>query len=101
MNKYGLLGKLKAQQGQVKSLAQILIKASEIVSKAPGCFFYVVGIENETVVIQEVWESKSHHDESLKMPGVRELISQAMPLLDGPPAKGNELVILGGYGLDF
>ncbi|MFT5883845.1 MAG: quinol monooxygenase YgiN [Arcticibacterium sp.] len=101
MTKYGLLGQLKAQEGKVKVLADILIKASKIVSEAPGCFLYIVGFEGNTVILQEVWETKKEHDDSLNMPGVRELIGEAIPLLDGPPVKGQELEILGGHGLNF
>jgi len=33
------------------------------------------------------------------MPEVRQLIQQAMPLLDGMPTGGQELTILGGHGI--
>ncbi len=45
------------------------------------------------------WDSKADHDNSLQVAGVKELISQAMPILDGRPEKGQELEILGGAGL--
>ncbi|HEX8719433.1 MAG TPA: hypothetical protein VF736_02215 [Pyrinomonadaceae bacterium] len=47
----------------------------------------------------EVWESKEDHDNSLKVPGARELIMQAMPILAGRPEGGTSLEVLGGKGL--
>lgn len=102
MNKYGLHGKLKATEGNGEKLASILLEAARLVSTAKGCHLYIVSKDkanNEMVWITEVWDSKEDHDNSLKVPGVRELISQAMPILDGPPEKGQELEILGGVGL--
>ncbi|MEZ4684912.1 MAG: hypothetical protein R3B47_02270 [Bacteroidia bacterium] len=36
----------------------------------------------------EVWDSKEDHANSLQLPGVRELIMQAMPILDSMPTGG-------------
>lgn len=102
MTKYGLHGSLKAREGKVEELAKILIKASQLVSTAKGCQLYVVGLDDtqpNTVWITEIWETKEDHDKSLEVPGVRELIKTAMPLLDGQPEKGQELSILGGAGI--
>jgi quinol monooxygenase YgiN len=63
---------------------------------------YVIGLdelEPNAVYITEIWDSKEDHDNSLKVEGVRDLIVKAMPLLDGPPQKGQELEILGGLGI--
>jgi len=100
MTKYGLHGQLNATEGNANKLADILIKASELVSTAKGCHLYVVGIDESdpnAVWVTELWDSKEDHDNSLKVAGVMELISQAMPLLDGKPKKGQELKILGGF----
>lgn len=70
--------------------------------KTEGCRIYLISIDKtdpDAVWITEVWDSKEDHDNSLKYPGVKELISQAMPLLDGMPQKGQELDIIGGAGL--
>lgn len=102
MNKYLLHGKLDARQGDGDNLASILLEASRLVSTAKGCISYLVSKDPDdanAVWITEVWESKQHHDDSLKVEGVRELISRAMPLLAGPPQKGQELMILGGTGI--
>ena len=102
MKKYGLHGKLKASEGNGAKLASILLEASRLVSTAKGCHLYIISEdknEKDAVWVTEVWDSKEDHDDSLKVEGVRELISQAMPILDGPPQKGQELEILGGAGL--
>ncbi len=99
---YLLQGKLKANSGKREDLANILIQASKLVSSARGCKLYVVSKDEKeanTVFITEIWETKQDHDDSLKVEGVRELIMTAMPLLDGQPEKGQELEIIGGYGL--
>ena len=101
-NKYGLHGKLTATEGNGDQLATILLEASRLVSTAKGCHLYLVSRdknEKEAVWVTEVWDSKEDHDNSLKVEGVKELISQAMPILDGMPEKGQELEILGGAGI--
>jgi quinol monooxygenase YgiN len=102
MRKYGLHGKLTATTGSGDKLAAILLAASELVSTAKGCHVYLVSKDNsdpEAVWVTEVWDSKEDHDNSLSIGGVRELISQALPLLHGKPEKGQELEILGGAGI--
>ncbi|WP_461491829.1 putative quinol monooxygenase [Pontibacter sp. HJ8] len=103
MNKYGLHGKLKATKGNGDKLASILLEAAKLVATAKGCQLYIVSKSKDdehTVWVTEVWDSKEDHDNSLKVEGVRELISQAMPILDGMPEKGLELEILGGAGIE-
>jgi quinol monooxygenase YgiN len=103
MHKYGLHGKLKAKEGSVDKLTSILLKASELVSMAKGCQLYMISKDKtdlNSVWITEIWDAKEDHDNSLKVKGVRELIAQAMPIIDGPPEKGQELEILGGAGID-
>lgn len=99
MSKYGLHGKLSATAGNGEKLAQILLEAARLVSTAKGCQLYLVSLDQHTpdgVWVTEVWDSKDDHDNSLQVPGVKELIGQAMPLLDGRPEKGQELEVLGG-----
>lgn len=98
---YLLHGSLTAKAGQQDKLADILLQASQLVAKAKGCKLYVIGKDDEKendVYVTEIWDSKEDHDNSLKIEGVRELISEAMPLLDGVPSKGQQLEILGGHG---
>ncbi|MFD3000795.1 putative quinol monooxygenase [Pontibacter toksunensis] len=102
MNKYGLHGKLTATEGNAEKLSSILLQASALVSTARGCHLYMVSKDktDENVVwVTEVWDSKEDHDNSLTVEGVRELISQAIPILNGRPEQGQELEILGGADL--
>jgi len=102
MTKYGLHNKLSAKPGNADQLAEILLKASKLVATAKGCHLYSVAKDDEypnSIWITEIWDSKEDHDNSLKVEGVRALIGTAMPLLDGMPKKGQELKILGGFGI--
>jgi quinol monooxygenase YgiN len=102
MTQYGLHGKLSATSGNGDKLAQILLRAAELVSTAQGCRQYLVSLDASTpdaVWVTEVWDSQEDHDKSLQVPGVRELIGEAMPLLAGQPEKGQVLEVLGGFGL--
>jgi len=99
---YLLHGKFTAKAAHADDLANILLEASKLVSTATGCKLYVIGKDpNEVnaVYVTEIWNSKEDHDNSLKAPGVRELILKALPLIDGQPQKGQELEILGGAGI--
>lgn len=100
--KYGLHGKLTATEENIDKLSSILLEASQLVSTAKGCRLYLVSrdlTDKNSIWITEVWDTKEDHDNSLKVPGVRELISQAVPILISPPQKGQELEILGGTGI--
>lgn len=102
MNLYALHGKLKATPGKVDQLTSILLEAAEMMSSAAGCRLYVVSKDQhhkETIWITEIWDTKEQHDDSLKRDDVRQLIGKAMPILDGPPDKGQVLEVLGGAGL--
>lgn len=102
MNQYLLHGKLIAKQGCEEQLAQILINASKLVSTAQGCKLYAVSKDKDdahAIFVTEIWDRKEDHDASLSIQGVRELIMQAMPLLERPPTKGQELEILGETGI--
>ena len=101
MNKYGLYGMLPAHTGKGKELGEILLKAAGLMEGAKGCLLYLVSTSADNpdgIYIIEIWERKEDHDLSLQLPGVRELITQAMPLLDGIP-EGITLDVLGGKGL--
>ena len=98
---YLLQGKIDAKTGKTEALAQVLLQASRLVANAKGCRLYVIAkndAEAHSVYVTEIWDSKQDHDDSLKNPEVRALIMQAIPLVEGQPAKGLELQILGGKG---
>ncbi len=101
MAKYGLHGKLTATSAEgADQLANILLEASELVSTAKGCQLYIVSrdaTDSLSVWVTEIWDTAADHEASLTVPGVRELISQAIPLLAGRPERGQELEILGGF----
>ncbi|MEM8896756.1 MAG: antibiotic biosynthesis monooxygenase [Bacteroidota bacterium] len=102
MPKYGLHGKLQALSGKGEELSRILLEASQLVSTAKGCHLYLVSTDahdSDAVWVTEVWDSREDHDHSLSIPGVRELIGQAMPILAGRPEKGQVLTVLGGAGI--
>lgn len=102
MNAYFLHGKLSALPGQRTALADILLEAADLMREVSSCRLYAVGIDPDdiqSVYVTEVWESQQAHDDALKAEAVRTLITQAMPLLSGPPAKGQTLTLLGGKGI--
>jgi quinol monooxygenase YgiN len=98
MPKYLFQGKLIAKPGLLDQLTEIMLQASKmILVKAKGCQLYAVGQseqEDNTVYITEIWDSKQDHDLSLSVAGVKELISQAIPLLLEMPTKGQEINLL-------
>lgn len=97
---YLLQGKLTAKNGKQDELAEILIEASQLISKAEGSKFYLVGkseTDKNDVYVTELWNSKEDHDNSLNFPGVRELIMKAMPILDGQPQQGKEIEVLSKF----
>ncbi len=103
MNKYGLYGKFKTQKGKGDELISILLQAAKLISTAKGCHHYIIykdTTDEDCVVVSEIWDTKEEHDNSLKIDGCTELISKAMPLIDGKP-EGTALEVIGGKGLDF
>lgn len=102
MNKYFLHGKLSAKKSQGEALTIILLKAAGALSNVKGCVLYVISkdaSDPDSVWITEIWDTKEDHDNSLKLESVRATISEAMPIIDGMPQKGQELSVLGGKGL--
>jgi quinol monooxygenase YgiN len=97
MSKYFLHGSLVAKPNSQKELTQIMIQASKLMKTANGCELYIVSTDpadTQTVWITEIWTTKQDHENSLSATGVRELISKAIPLLDQPPTKGQELTVI-------
>ncbi|MDZ7694814.1 MAG: antibiotic biosynthesis monooxygenase [Balneolaceae bacterium] len=100
--RYGLSGKFRAKEGKSDQLVAILLKAAESVSNAAGCLLYIVcqdSSDEQIIWVNEVWETKEDHDNSLHFEGIQELISQALPLIDGKPEQGIQLRVLGGLGI--
>jgi quinol monooxygenase YgiN len=103
VNKYALFGKFKAQKGNRDELLSILLQAAKLVSTAKGCCHYIIykdPKDDDNVFVSEIWDTKQDHDNSLKIEGCKQLISKAIPLINGKP-EGTELVAIGGKGLEF
>lgn len=99
---YLLHGRLIAKENRFEELAGILLEASQLISTAKGCRLYVVGkdeSDTNAVWVTEIWDSKEDHDNSLNVEGVRDLIARAIPILEDTPQKGQEIVLLGGFGV--
>ena len=98
MTKYLLHGSLIAKPDSLDQLTNILVQASQLMlAKAKGCEMYLVGHSQgnkNAVYITELWTTKEDHEASLSVEGVKELISQAMPLLGENPTKGQEIEII-------
>jgi quinol monooxygenase YgiN len=101
VDRFGMFGKVTAQPGQRDVLVQHLLTAAKLVGDAPGCELYVVytsPAEPDVIWVTEAWRSKADHDASLSLPGVKELIAKARPLI----AQMGEPIIttpVGGKGL--
>jgi quinol monooxygenase YgiN len=99
---YAMTGKLMAPAEKRDALVKILLQASNVVAKMPGCHAYIVNedIADKTCVwVFEIWDDKESHDMSLRNEQVRSLIAEAMPLMDGSPV-GTELSVVGGHGIN-
>jgi len=102
MSNYLLHGKLKAKEGLGAPLSSVLLEASRALTAVKGCKLYLISADdtdNDSIWITEIWNSKEDHDNSLQIASVKSVISKALPILDGPPKKGQELEIIGGLGI--
>ncbi|GAA3335201.1 antibiotic biosynthesis monooxygenase [Amorphoplanes nipponensis] len=94
---YGYLATMRTKAGRRDEVVQILLGGVDGLRGA-GCRLYVVGVSDtdpELIWVNEVWESKEHHDASLQLPGTRAAIARAMPMLTGE-FTGQELTVAGG-----
>jgi quinol monooxygenase YgiN len=95
---YGMLGRMKAQPGKRDELLALLLESS---GGMPGCLSYIVAKDlkdPDAIWITEAWDSKEHHDASLKLPQVQVAIAKARPLIAGFDS-GAETEPVGGIGL--
>lgn len=98
---YGLCGKLTTAPRDRDMLVGILTRAADLMAGAAGCQLYIVfrdATDDGAVWVTEVWDTQAAHDDSLSVPGVRELIAQARPLLTGG-VEQHVLIPVGGKGL--
>jgi quinol monooxygenase YgiN len=97
---YGYNGSMKTKSGHRDDVVSILLAGADGL-RAAGCALYVVSVsdaDDDTIWINEVWESKEHQDASLQLPEVKAAISKAMPMLTGE-FTSQELTVVGGLGL--
>ncbi|MEU4690249.1 antibiotic biosynthesis monooxygenase [Actinoplanes sp. NPDC023714] len=97
---YGYFGTMKAKPGHRDAVVEILVSGAGGL-KAAGAHLYVVGVsdtDEQTIFVNEVWESKEHHDASLQLPETRAAIATAMPMLTGE-FSSTEARIVGGLGV--
>jgi quinol monooxygenase YgiN len=98
---YGYIGSIKTQPGRRDEVAPILLAGADGL-RAAGCQVYAVSesaVDDDTIVVMEVWQSKEHHKASLELPETKAAIAEAMPMLTGE-FTGQELNVLGGLAVD-
>ncbi|HRD26970.1 MAG TPA: putative quinol monooxygenase [Caulobacter sp.] len=97
--KYGLFGKLVAAPGKRDELIGYLLAGT---GAMPGCLLYVVArdpTDADAVWINEIWASRQHHADSLKLPEVQAAIARARPIIAGFGPERIETAPVGGAGL--
>jgi quinol monooxygenase YgiN len=96
---FGVHGCFKAQPGKGDALAAILLEAAESMRANDACLLYVVSREDpDTIWVTEAWTDREAHDASLDVPGAKEQIARAMPLIAGIEHRA-EYEPLGGKGV--
>jgi quinol monooxygenase YgiN len=98
--RYGYIGSMKVQPGHRDQIVDLLVGGADGL-RAAGCHLYAVTVaadDDVTIWITEVWESKQHHDDSLKLPEVQAAIATARPMLTGD-FFSQELAVAGGLGV--
>jgi quinol monooxygenase YgiN len=97
---YGYFGSMKTKPGHRDDVVAILLSGVDGL-RAAGCRVYAVGVSDtdpDLILVNEVWLSKSHHDQSLQLPETKAAIGQAMPMLTGE-FTAQEMTVVGGLGV--
>ncbi|MEU4619812.1 putative quinol monooxygenase [Actinoplanes sp. NPDC023801] len=98
--RYGYFGSMKTKPGHRDQVVQLLLRSAEGLRSA-GCHHYVIGVsddDDQTIWVNEVWDTREAHDASLHLPDTQAAIAAAMPLLTGE-FTSREITVLGGLGL--
>lgn len=98
---FGMHGRFKARPGQGDALTGILLEAAESMRANDACLLYVVSREPDdpdAIWVTEAWTDREAHDASLDVPGAREQIARAMPLIAGIDDRA-EFEPVGGKGV--
>jgi quinol monooxygenase YgiN len=80
---YGLIGQMKAAPGKRDELVGYLLAGT---GAMPGNLAYMINTdaaEPDAIWIVEVWKDKAAHAASLTLPGVKDAIAKARPILAG------------------
>jgi len=96
---YGLIGKMNAHPGKRAELIALLTRGT---GDMPGCMAYIVAEDAKDpdgIWISEVWRTKQHHADSLKLPTVRDAIAQGRALIAGFETQ-IETRPVGGVGIE-
>ncbi len=97
---YGMHIEFTAQSGRADELQEILLEAARDMQANDACLLYLVSRvpdREDLVWVTEAWSEKRAHEQSLKDPATRELITRAVPLLAGRPVA--TVLRPGGKGL--
>lgn len=95
---YGLIGKMICVEGKRDEFTKILMDG---VNDMPGCLSYIVAndpTDKNAIWITEVWESKKHHEDSLKLPAVQQAIAKGRAMIAGMGERF-ETEPIGGHGI--
>lgn len=95
---FGLIGKITTVAGKRDAVIAILLEGT---GSMPGCLSYIVAKDPrdaDAVWITEVWQSQTHHEDSLKLPSVRDAITRGKPFI---ASFGDSVTTepVGGHGL--
>lgn len=97
---YGYNGTMRTTAGNRDTVVDLLVSGANALRQA-GCLLYVVSTtesDPDLIIVNEVWESREHHRDSLKLPAVQEAIAKARPMLTGE-ITSQETTVVGGLGL--
>jgi quinol monooxygenase YgiN len=95
---YGRTGTMKTRAGCRDRVVSILVSGLDGL-RAVGCEAYIVSVlDDDTIHVTEVWQSKEHHGASLQLPDTKAAITEAMPLLTGE-FTSQEFSVIDGLGL--
>ena len=95
---YGIIGQLKATDGNRDKLIDILLNGTQ---DMPGCKLYAISADtaDETSIwITEIWESEAAHQASLQLPSVQQAIAAGRPMIAGFGAR-HIVNPIGGIGI--
>lgn len=95
---YGLIGKIISTDRKRDELIEILIDGSK---NMPGNHIYIVSkdVANPNGIwITEVWDTKTSHQNSLKLESIKKAISKGKPMIS-TFEQSVEITPIGGMGL--